>query len=61
MGDSSETLQQLHERWDVEEYARDDLLGGRDLPKYSIPWILNYIDYFVSQSQGNESVQERNT
>jgi hypothetical protein len=23
----------------------------------SVPWILNHIDYFVSQSRGNERVQ----
>jgi hypothetical protein len=60
MGDSaSETLQQLQKRRDDEEYV-DDILSGCyvHLDKESIPCVMNVIDYFVSQSRGNESVKQ---
>jgi hypothetical protein len=56
MGDhSSETLQ-LQNRRDDEECAR--VLGESNLMmiECTIPWILNRIDCFVRQSQGNKSV-----
>jgi hypothetical protein len=60
MGDStSETLQQLQKRFDDEEYA-DEILSGCyvHLDKDSISCVMNVIDYFVSQSRGNESVNQ---
>jgi hypothetical protein len=55
---TTETLQ-LQNRRDDEEYARE-LLCEQDLnlDKDTIPWILNHIDCFVSQSEGNESIEE---
>jgi hypothetical protein len=62
MGDSSETLLELRNRRDDEEFARDRLIGGQilNLDEDSFRWILTHIDCFVSQSRGNESVQEVN-
>jgi hypothetical protein len=60
MGDhTSETLRQLQIRQDDEAYARDRFFVGHHFGLYddSIPWILNHIDCFVSQSRGNESVK----
>jgi hypothetical protein len=59
MGDhTTETFQQLQSRPDDERYARERLLNKRGLvlDEDSISWILNHIDCFVSQSQGNASV-----
>jgi hypothetical protein len=62
MGDSaSETVQQLtlQKRRDDEEYARDKLSGCYlHLDQDSIPCVMNVINYFVSQSRGNESVKQ---
>jgi hypothetical protein len=73
MGDSSETLLDLQKknklldslldlqnRRDAEEYVRNRLLGGRslNLVENSMPWILSHIDCFVGQSQGNVSINE---
>jgi hypothetical protein len=60
MGDHSNETLQLQKRRDAEEYARDQLLGERRLclDVTTIPWILNHIDCFVSQSRGNESIEE---
>jgi hypothetical protein len=57
MGDhtTGETLRQLQICQDDEAYARDHFLVVYD---DSIPWILNHIDCFVSQSRGNESVKD---
>jgi hypothetical protein len=43
---------------DPNELSLDRFLGGEylNLDEHSIPWILNHIDDFVSQSRGNESV-----
>jgi hypothetical protein len=61
MGDhTSETLQQqLQSRQDDEAYARDHILGGQGLclDEDSIPWIVNHIDCFVSQSRGNQIIK----
>jgi hypothetical protein len=56
---STETLQQFQNRRD-EQYARDHFLVGQylDLNEDSISWIINHIDCFVSQSRGNESIEE---
>jgi hypothetical protein len=59
MGDhSTETLEHLLERQD-EQHARE-LLERTYLywDEDSMKWILNHIDCFVSQSRGNESVEE---
>jgi hypothetical protein len=63
MGDhtcSTETFQQSQSRQNDEGYARVQLLGRQalHLNQASIPWILNHIDCFVSQSRGNESVED---
>jgi hypothetical protein len=57
MGDSLETL--VEQNHIDGTYARDTLLGRGHLHlnSDSIPWILNHIDCFVSESQGNESVE----
>jgi hypothetical protein len=41
-----------------EKYAREQLLGASflHLDMSTISWILNHIDWFVSQSRGNKSV-----
>jgi hypothetical protein len=64
MGDPSETFSQLHKRRRYESYARmrcNGLLGEQQLLRFdkgdSISWILHHIDYFVSQSRGNESIK----
>jgi hypothetical protein len=52
MGDTSETLLELQNRQDAEEYARDRLLGGRYLNVVEeLHWIMNNIDCFIGQSQ----------
>jgi hypothetical protein len=56
MGDSSETLEQL---WNIHEeaWARDLLKPTNlHLNENSIPWILDHIDCFLSQSRGNKSI-----
>jgi hypothetical protein len=52
---STETLNRL-----AEAHTRDRLLGGQDLylDENSISLISNHIDCFVSQSRGNESIEE---
>jgi hypothetical protein len=57
MGDHDTERQK---RLENDAYARNDILGGQDLllDEDSIPWILNHIDCFVSQSRGNENVEE---
>jgi hypothetical protein len=60
MGDSTgnKTLQQLQKR-ENEEYTRCDILFHATtlcFEKVSIPFILNHIDCFVSETRGNESV-----
>jgi hypothetical protein len=64
MGDhTTETLQQLQQRQNDEAYARDQILGGRyghkylTFSEYTIPWILNHIDCFVSQCRSNINVE----
>jgi hypothetical protein len=56
-GHVSKTLN-LQKRRDDEKYAREELLGGEglQLDYYSLRWILNHIDCFVSQSRGNVSL-----
>jgi hypothetical protein len=56
---TTETLE-LQERSHDEQLARDHLLSEEylRLDEGSIPWILNHIDCFVSQSRGNEIVRE---
>jgi hypothetical protein len=52
---------ELQNRQNDEEYARIHLLGDDytlTLDEASMDWILNHIDCFVSQSRGNESIQE---
>jgi hypothetical protein len=60
MGGHVSKMLDLRSRWADEEYAREQLLGGKylELNYYNIPWVLNHIDCFVSQSRGNESVQQ---
>jgi hypothetical protein len=55
---SNEMLQLQNRRVD-EKHARD-LLGLQhlDLHEISMHWILNHIDCFVSQSQGNKSITQ---
>jgi hypothetical protein len=58
MGDSSETLLELRNRPENENeaYARSLLQwNSLLLDENSIPWILDHIDCFVSQSRGSES------
>jgi hypothetical protein len=59
---ATETLQQLQSRNRQidEKIARDTILGGQhlNLDEDAMHWIVNHIDCFVSQSRGNESVQE---
>jgi hypothetical protein len=59
MGDSSETIQQSRSRQIDKECARR-LLGQRclHLDNEDMPWILNHIDCFVSQSRVNARVEE---
>jgi hypothetical protein len=61
MGDhTTERFQQLQLcRHDNERYVRERLLRrrGLDLHKDKISWIVNHIDCFVNQSQGNKSVE----
>jgi hypothetical protein len=56
---SSETLK-LRKRRNDEKFFRDHIFGGQDLnlDENSIPWILNHIDCFISQSRGNRSVED---
>jgi hypothetical protein len=60
MNDSTtETLELQKKRRDAEAYARVRLLSGiLNLNVDSIPWIMSNIDCFVSQSQGNERVED---
>jgi hypothetical protein len=60
MGDYTTETLELQKCKDDEQFARDDLLGEETLKldEDSIIWILNYIDCFVGQSRGNESVEE---
>jgi hypothetical protein len=54
---SNETLQ-LQNRRNNEKHARDLLSGDiLSLDEDSIPWILNHIDCFISQTRGNKSVE----
>jgi hypothetical protein len=57
MGNHSTETLELQSRRDDEE-AREELLGRPylDLNENTLPWILNHIDCFVSQSRGNESL-----
>jgi hypothetical protein len=57
MGDHTTERQKRREN---NAYARNDLLGGQELclDEDSVPWIWNHIDCFVSQSRGNENVEE---
>jgi hypothetical protein len=59
MEDHTTERMELQCRRDDEEYARDRLLGGQYLylNEISMHWILNHIDRFVSQSQGNKKVK----
>jgi hypothetical protein len=58
MGDhTTETSQKLEKRCN-ESYARDLLRWSYlNLDDDSIPWMVNHIDCFVSQSRSNESVE----
>jgi hypothetical protein len=58
MSDHSLETFHLQSRRGDEKYARNRLLGGDDLilDKDTIPWILNHIDCFVSQSRGNKNI-----
>jgi hypothetical protein len=58
MGDHSNETLQLHMRRDAEVFC-NQLLDRQslNLNEHSIPLILNHIDFFVSQSRGNESTE----
>jgi hypothetical protein len=60
MGDQSSERLESQKRRNGEEYARNQLLGRRRLylNEFTISLTLDHIDCFVSQSQGNESVEE---
>jgi hypothetical protein len=61
MGDSRQTSLELQNQTDEEVHC-DQLLNVHHLHlgehEDSIPWILNHIDYFVSQCRGNDIVTE---
>ena len=59
---SSESFLDVHRRRQKEKEVRCDQIlwaGGRHLKldEDSIPWILNNIDFFVSQTRGDERLQ----
>jgi hypothetical protein len=63
MGDhNTETLELQSRQNDIDEKCFCDGLLGENiylhLDDNSIPWILNHIDFFVSQTRGSESVEE---
>jgi hypothetical protein len=59
MGDySPETERELERKDDERYYARDRYFRRSYLCLDSISWISNHIDSFVSQSRGNQSVEE---
>jgi hypothetical protein len=62
MGDhSKETIQQLQNRRDDENCAHEHLFSKENylnLDEESIPWILNHVDCFVSQSRDNISIEK---
>lgn len=57
MEDISETSLEFRNRME-KEIRSNHLLGGHDLMlndhEDSIPWIMDHIDYFTSQSRGNK-------
>jgi hypothetical protein len=57
-GHVSKTLD-LQSRRDDEKFAREQLLERKSLylNRDSLPWIVDHIDCFVSQSRGNRSVE----
>jgi hypothetical protein len=62
MGDHSTETMELQSRRNNEAFARDRLLSVTflhldNIDRTSIPWILNHIDCFVSQSLGNKKVK----
>jgi hypothetical protein len=65
MDDQSTNTLEIQSRRDDEKYARHQLLGGEHLfltdedflNEDSLPWFLNHIDCFVSQSRGNKSIK----
>jgi hypothetical protein len=59
MDDHNTEASELRNRRIAEAIAIDRLLSGHDLylDDNSISWILNHIDCFVSQCQGNESIE----
>jgi hypothetical protein len=54
MGDSSDSETDKEDRCNLLLRGESLRLNDED---DSIPWILNHIDYFVSQSRGNETIQ----
>jgi hypothetical protein len=56
---TTEALQQIMNRLDDEQYARDHFLGTDtfNLDEESFPWFFNHIDFFVSESRGNRRVE----
>jgi hypothetical protein len=58
MGDHSNEALESQSRRDAEVCARRLLEPSRlNLNEDSLPWILNHIDCFISQSRGNKSVE----
>jgi hypothetical protein len=59
-----EDIAEMWRRRDVEECTRDLFLGSKlrlDFDDDTISWVLNHsnhIDFFVNQSEGNESIEE---
>jgi hypothetical protein len=57
----SETLKERQNRLKGEAYARDHIFGENQvirLAELPFNWMLKHIDCFVSQSRGNESIEE---
>jgi hypothetical protein len=60
MEDHSTEALELQEIGDPEEYSFDQLLGDQELylDEDIIPLLVNHVDCFVSQSRGNDSIQD---
>jgi hypothetical protein len=61
MEDSTSETLQCQSRWDDEKYVRDHILDGYSLilDKYTMHYILNHIDCFLSQSRGTKASIKR--
>jgi hypothetical protein len=60
MGDYSTETIKLQSRRHDDKLARDRLLGGQYiyLDEVSMRWIVNHIDWFISQRRDNKSIQK---